>query len=233
MGRFPWARSDCVSGSEIKAVPGEATDRQGPILRRDRPAVQPERCPALSQPGVARTAFQYIRAVQYSLDRFDLDAEQVPGDTVAVVALFDDVRGCEKFAQRLLSFRPGRSRERREPADDEVLYVLSGSGTISVGGSSLPLREGVGVHLGRGTGWSVEAGEELELLSVLVHDPLPVAPGSPRARRSRRREPAQRDRRPAVRARGQAPSAAAPRSPSSSASSPPGAPPTTSTATTR
>jgi mannose-6-phosphate isomerase-like protein (cupin superfamily) len=116
--------------------------------------------------------------MKYRLARADLDAEQVRGDTVTVLALFDDARGCEKFAQRVLSFRAGRSRERREAEDDEVLYVLAGSGTISVGESTMSVTVGMGIHVGRGTPWSVEAEGGLELLSVLVHDPLPLAPGS-------------------------------------------------------
>lgn len=125
-----------------------------------------------------RFAFQYIRFVEYRLVRTDLDAEQVRGDTVTVLALFDDARGCEKFAQRVLSFRAGHSRERREGEDDEVLYVLAGSGAIAVGGSTVALTPELGIHVGRGTTWSVEAEGGLELLSVLVHDPLPLAPGS-------------------------------------------------------
>jgi mannose-6-phosphate isomerase-like protein (cupin superfamily) len=116
--------------------------------------------------------------VDYSLARADLDPEQVRGDTVTVLTLFDDARGCEKFAQRVLSFRDGRSRERCECKADEVLYVLAGSGMIEVGASTVSLTPGLGIHLVRGTTWSVEAEAELELLSVLVHDPLPVAPGA-------------------------------------------------------
>jgi mannose-6-phosphate isomerase-like protein (cupin superfamily) len=116
--------------------------------------------------------------VEYSLARADLHAEQVAGDTVAMVPLFDDARGCRKFAQRVLSFRDGRSRERREDGDDEVLYVLTGSGTFAVGASRISLTPGMGVHVGSGTAWSVDAVDWLELLSVLVHDPLPLPGGS-------------------------------------------------------
>jgi mannose-6-phosphate isomerase-like protein (cupin superfamily) len=120
--------------------------------------------------------YDYIRAVENWLSRFDVPAEASPGDTVGVVALFDDAHGCEKFAQRVLRFGPGSSRERGDEASDEVLYVLDGSGTAAVAGQRVPLHPGVGLFVRRGTRWSLEAGETVELVSVLVHDPEP-APG--------------------------------------------------------
>ena len=116
--------------------------------------------------------------VRYSLARAELEPREVEDDTVTVMTSFDRARGCETFAQRVLSFRGGRSRERREGADDEVLYVLAGSGELTAGASTVSLRPGLGLHLARGTSWSVEAEGGLELLSVLVRDPLPASAGS-------------------------------------------------------
>jgi mannose-6-phosphate isomerase-like protein (cupin superfamily) len=110
------------------------------------------------------------------MTRGSVDPEQVSGDTVGVVPLFDDVQGCEKFAQRVLSFGPGRSSSRVETADDEVLYVLAGRGTGTVVEADLPLEPGLGVFVRHGMEWSVETDEELEILSVLIRDPVP-APG--------------------------------------------------------
>ena len=58
--------------------------------------------------------------------------EAVDGDTVRVRRLFDEARGCDKFAQRILSFGPGRSRERLATDADEALFVLGGSGSLTV-----------------------------------------------------------------------------------------------------
>jgi mannose-6-phosphate isomerase-like protein (cupin superfamily) len=110
------------------------------------------------------------------LSRDDAAREDLPGDNVEVIALFDDASGCQKFAQRVLRFRPGTSRERHVGDDDDVLYVLSGAGTAVVGEERIALRPGVGLFVPRGSAWSVEADGELELVSVLVHDPEP-APG--------------------------------------------------------
>ena len=110
------------------------------------------------------------------MTRGSVDPEQVSGDTVGVVPLFGDVQGCEKFAQRVLSFAPGGSSGRVEEADDEVLYVVAGRGTATVGEARMSLEPGLGVFVRHGVEWSVEADEELDILSVLIRDPDP-APG--------------------------------------------------------
>ena len=109
-------------------------------------------------------------------NRADAVAEESPGDTVGMIPLFDDANGCEKFAQRVLRFRSGTSRQRGQGASDEVLYVLEGSGAATVGDGRVLLHPGVGVFVRQDMTWSVDADGTLELLSVLVHDPEP-APG--------------------------------------------------------
>jgi mannose-6-phosphate isomerase-like protein (cupin superfamily) len=110
------------------------------------------------------------------MTRDGVAAEDSTDDTVEVVALFDDANGCKKFAQRVLRFRDGLSSERRNEADDEVLYVLEGRGMAKVGDDPIALRSGVGVFVPRDVEWSVVAEGELELVSVLVRNPEP-APG--------------------------------------------------------
>lgn len=90
---------------------------------------------------------------------------------------------CPQFEQRLLRF-DGEGEERRDDERDEVLYVLTGSGAVSVGGETHPLEPGTGAFVARGTPWRVAAADGLQLLSVLVEEPLPatsdqavIAPG--------------------------------------------------------
>src|SRR5689334_8261857 len=73
-----------------------------------------------------------------------------------------------------MRFRSGRARPRSSGADDEILYVLEGTGTARVGNHEVALRPGVGVFVRADTVWSVEADRPLELLSVLVRDPAPA-----------------------------------------------------------
>ncbi len=91
-----------------------------------------------------------------------------PGDR----PLFGPERGCAEFEQRLLHF-DSPTAARTNAAEDEVLYVLRGSGTARVGDERTELGPGTAVYVAAGTPWAIEAADELEVLSVLVHDPLP------------------------------------------------------------
>jgi quercetin dioxygenase-like cupin family protein len=86
--------------------------------------------------------------------------------------LFGAERGCAEFEQRIL--RLGRGDEHRSESDDEVLYVLSGSGSVTIGGERTELSPGTAVYVARGTEWRVDEADGLEALSVLVRDPLPA-----------------------------------------------------------
>jgi mannose-6-phosphate isomerase-like protein (cupin superfamily) len=78
-----------------------------------------------------------------------------------------------EFRQRLLRF-DGAGDAHRDDERDEVLYVLEGSAVATVGGEKQNLEPGTGVFVARGTPWQVESADGLELLSVLVEEPLPA-----------------------------------------------------------
>jgi quercetin dioxygenase-like cupin family protein len=103
------------------------------------------------------------------------DAETERPDGVETRRLFDRTRGCEAFSQRVLRFPPGAAGERVDAASDELLYVLEGSGRLTVGGEEHPAAHGTCASVPAGTRWSAEADEKLVVLSVLVHDPEPDA----------------------------------------------------------
>jgi mannose-6-phosphate isomerase-like protein (cupin superfamily) len=86
--------------------------------------------------------------------------------------LFGADRGCGEFEQRILRLGPGD--EYRSERDDEVLYVLSGSGSATIGGEPAELSPGTAAYVARGTEWRVDDSDRLEALSVLVRDPLPA-----------------------------------------------------------
>jgi len=111
--------------------------------------------------------------VNYALHVEDSEASRSPESTVDIVQLFDSERGCAPFAQRVLRFAEPSGR-RASPDDDEVLYVLSGSGTATLGEERCVLAPGTAAFVARGTGWSVDHADELVVLSVLVRDPLPA-----------------------------------------------------------
>jgi mannose-6-phosphate isomerase-like protein (cupin superfamily) len=92
-----------------------------------------------------------------------------PGET----PLFGSERGCAEFEQRLLRF-DGSSGNRSNAAEDEVLYVLAGRGSVRIDGGAVELATGTAAYVARGIVWRVEDADELEILSVLVNDPLPA-----------------------------------------------------------
>jgi mannose-6-phosphate isomerase-like protein (cupin superfamily) len=84
--------------------------------------------------------------------------------------LFGPDRGCSEFEQRIL--RPAAGTEHRSETEDEVLYVLSGRGAASIDGDRPELTAGMAAYVARGTPWRVDESDGLEVLSVLVRDPL-------------------------------------------------------------
>ena len=79
-----------------------------------------------------------------------------------------------EFQQRLLRF-DGAGEEHRDEERDEVIYVLEGNGEATVGGEKLELGPGTGVFVAHGTPWQIESADGLQLLSVLVEQPLPAS----------------------------------------------------------
>jgi len=86
--------------------------------------------------------------------------------------LFGRERGCDEFEQEVLRF-DGPSDARAHDEDDEMLYVLRGSGAAAVGGERVELAGGAALFVRHGTTWQVTEAGGLEILSVLVRDPLP------------------------------------------------------------
>ena len=99
--------------------------------------------------------------------RYCIQAEETGAEVTPLLTV-------PEFRQRLL--RPeGGGGEQRDDERDEVLYVLAGSAVATVGDERLELEPGTGVFAARGTPWQVESAEGLEVLSVLVEDPLPAS----------------------------------------------------------
>src|SRR5579859_1219978 len=87
--------------------------------------------------------------------------------------LFGAERGCAEFEQRLLRF-DGGGHEHAPSADDEVLYVLRGRGAGTVNGERAELLPETALYVAAGSRWSIDEADGLEILSVLIRDPLPA-----------------------------------------------------------
>jgi quercetin dioxygenase-like cupin family protein len=88
-------------------------------------------------------------------------------------SLFGAERGCGEFEQSILSIDEP-SDERSSAKDDEVIFVLSGRGSVSIGDEEVDLAPGSAAWIAAGTAWQVTGAESLEVLSVLVREPLPA-----------------------------------------------------------
>ena len=86
--------------------------------------------------------------------------------------MFGRDRGCAEFEQAVIRL-DGPSEARVSESDDEVLYVLAGTGVAEIGGERAELAPGTAAYVRRGSRWQVTEADGLEILSVLVRDPLP------------------------------------------------------------
>src|SRR5579875_1945746 len=107
-----------------------------------------------------------------------LDASSLPARRSADGALVEragaELRsGQIRLEQSLLALAAGRTCTREGSAGDEVLFVLSGRGSLRVGECVHPLEPEAGAHLlpGRAHQLSAAEGEELALVSVRILAP--------------------------------------------------------------
>jgi mannose-6-phosphate isomerase-like protein (cupin superfamily) len=111
--------------------------------------------------------------MDYCMHSNDAAPERSGDDAVEARPLFGVASGCEGFEQRLLRFEQG-SDYRSDEGRDEVLYVLSGSGSATIARERQTLSPGTAAFIARGTDWRVDHADDLVVLSVLVAEPLPA-----------------------------------------------------------
>ena len=114
------------------------------------------------------------------IDSASVDPISDDGDTTEVRVTFDRTRGSERLEQRVTQYGAGRSRARSQQHAHELLYVVSGSGTLHLDGGEHPLEPDAGVFVGAGEAYEVESPgpDPLVVVSVLV--PAERAPGPER-----------------------------------------------------
>jgi mannose-6-phosphate isomerase-like protein (cupin superfamily) len=106
----------------------------------------------------------------YVVDEREVEARPVSGTGEARVTI-DASCGCERLEQRVLRFAPGRSEERRTGERQEVLYVVSGRGTIRIADEGHELEPGTGAFLVPADSYTVESPGPEPLLLVSVSAP--------------------------------------------------------------
>jgi mannose-6-phosphate isomerase-like protein (cupin superfamily) len=83
----------------------------------------------------------------------------------------DSSHGSEHLEQYVIRFAPGRSRPRSLAGRQELLYVASGTGTLTVGDRQYALEPAMGVYLVDGDRYEVENPGPDELVIVSVEAP--------------------------------------------------------------
>ena len=110
-----------------------------------------------------------------AISEHDVEGRRSEGDTVHEKRTLDT----GPLEQRVLRFAPGLSLERGEDERDELLYVVSGSGTLVLDGEPHPLEPDLGAYIRAGERYRVENAGPNELLLVSVASP----PGEERGNR--------------------------------------------------
>jgi mannose-6-phosphate isomerase-like protein (cupin superfamily) len=100
----------------------------------------------------------------------DVTASREYGDTTEARVTFDRSTGCELLEQRVIRFRPGRSRERSLDRRQEVLYVVSGRGELELDGERHQLDPEMGVFVAPGEAYAIDnlGRDDLVVVSVVA-----------------------------------------------------------------
>ncbi|MGB2876129.1 MAG: cupin domain-containing protein, partial [Gaiellaceae bacterium] len=76
-----------------------------------------------------------------------LEAERAPGDTAWKAVAIDARTGSEFLELHVARYEPGRSRPRVLDGVQEIMYAVSGRGTLLVDGGSHELEPGTAAYL--------------------------------------------------------------------------------------
>src|SRR5262249_41182585 len=100
----------------------------------------------------------------FVVDEAEVEPVRDDGDTASERLTFQ----VEHLEQRGIRCAPGRSRERDAGSRHELLYVISGSGTLELDGERHELAAGTGAFVAPGETWAIDNTGPNELLLVAV-----------------------------------------------------------------
>jgi mannose-6-phosphate isomerase-like protein (cupin superfamily) len=108
----------------------------------------------------------------FVVDVDDVPATRPEGDTAAIQVTIDESKGCDRLTQSVVRFAPGRSAPRSPGAGkQEILYVLSGKGTLHLSGEHA-LEPDTGVYVLPEDVYQIENPGPEDLVVVSVVTPL-------------------------------------------------------------
>jgi quercetin dioxygenase-like cupin family protein len=100
----------------------------------------------------------------------ELEPTRREGDTASEKIVLGTHTGSQHLEQRLVRYATGRSLPRGDENRDELLYVISGRGTLELDGDPHPLEPDSGVYVRAGESYVVanDGADELVLVSTSV-----------------------------------------------------------------
>ena len=116
-----------------------------------------------------------------------VESSREHGDTADVKLTIGRSEGSELLEQRVIRFAAGRSKEHVLEGRQEVVYVVSGRGTITIEGRAHGLEPDMGAYIAAGERFVVENRGPDELVVVAVSFPQANGAGAPAEKRTVRR----------------------------------------------
>jgi mannose-6-phosphate isomerase-like protein (cupin superfamily) len=102
----------------------------------------------------------------------DVEGRRAEGDTALEKLVFGNHTGSRLLEQRVTRYEPGRSLPRGEADRDELLYVVTGAGTLELDGEPHDLESESGAYVRAGETYVIDNAGPDEL--VLVSTSVPV-----------------------------------------------------------
>lgn len=110
----------------------------------------------------------------------DVEGRRAEGDTALEKLVLGAHTGSRVLSQRVTRYAPGRSLPRGEDARDELLYVVSGRGSLELEGEPYDLEPDSGAYVRAGETYAVENDGPEELVVVSTTVPVEQVYRSPR-----------------------------------------------------
>jgi mannose-6-phosphate isomerase-like protein (cupin superfamily) len=109
---------------------------------------------------------------KYVVSDADVEGQRAEGDTAFEKVMMGSTTGSQLLEQRIIRFAAGRSLPRGESERDELLYAVSGAGTLELEGEPYDLEAGSGAYIRAGETYVIDNRGPDELLIVSTSVPV-------------------------------------------------------------
>jgi mannose-6-phosphate isomerase-like protein (cupin superfamily) len=112
----------------------------------------------------------------YVVQERELESSRANGDTASRAVAIDANAGSRFLELHITHYDPGRSLPRTLEGVQEIVYAVSGRGTLVVEGQSNELEAGTGVYITSGESYEIESPGDLQTVSVTAPQPNGAKP---------------------------------------------------------